>query len=195
MKCEYCGIEDTQTRIIESKYGTLCRKHYLQMYKHGKISRTIYDRNEIIFCEDHAELVLRDKEQNIVGNVLLDIEDVDRISKYKWHIKRSRNTNYAVYNEHGRTVFIHQIILDYYGDNDIDHEDHNGLNNCKGNLRIVSHALNLVNQHNEDNGVQQTPSGKYQARISIDGKTIYLGTFDTFQEAKQKRTEYEATLF
>ena len=37
MKCEYCGKSENETRIIKSKFGILCRKHYLQMYKHGKI--------------------------------------------------------------------------------------------------------------------------------------------------------------
>lgn len=165
------------------------------MYKHGRIDKTIYDRNEIIIYDDYAEIVLRNKEQHIIGKVAIDIEDINKVTKYKWHIKQSRNTNYAVYNKHGKSVFIHQIIMDYYGDNDIDHIDHDGLNNRKHNLRIVSHSLNLINQHNADNGVKKTPSGKFQAHITINDKTIYLGTFDTFQEAKQKRTEYEATLF
>lgn len=195
MNCEYCGVDDTTTKITKSKYGILCRKHYLQMYKYGEIKRTIYDRNEIIIHNDYAEVVLRDKKQNIVGSAEINIEDIDKVKDFKWHIKRSRNTDYAVYNNHGRSVFMHQIILDYYGDKDIDHIDNNGLNNRKNNLRIISHSLNLINQHNENNGVKKVPSGRYQAHIMVNGKDIYLGTFDTFAEAKQKRTDYEASLF
>lgn len=87
MNCEYCGVDNTETRIIKSKYGTLCRKHYLQMYKYGKIKRTIYDRNEIIIHDDYAEIVLRDKEQNIIGSAEIDIEDIDKVKDFKWHIK------------------------------------------------------------------------------------------------------------
>lgn len=195
MNCEYCGTNDTVTKIIKSKYGILCRKHYLQMYKYGEIKRTIYDRNEIIIHNDYAEIVLRDKEQNIVGSAEIDIEDIDKVKDFKWHIKKSRNTNYVVYNNHGRSVFMHQVVLDYYGDKDIDHIDNNGLNNRKNNLRIISHSLNLINQHNESNGVRKVPSGNYQAHIMVNGKDIYLGTFSTFAEAKQKRTDYEASLF
>lgn len=196
MKCSYCGISDKETRIINSKkYGILCRKHYLQMYKYGEIKRTIYDRNEIILHDDYAEIVLRDKEQNIVGSSIIDIEDIDKVKDLKWHIKKSRNTNYAVYNDKGHSVFMHQVILNYYGDKDIDHKNHNGLDNRKNNLRIVPHSINIMNQHNIDNGIKKVPSGKYQAHIAVDGKTIYLGTFDTFEEAKQKRIDYEANLF
>lgn len=95
MNCEYCGIDNTTTRIIKSKYGVLCRKHYLQMYK----------------------------------------------------------------------------------------------------IRIITHSLNIINQHKKSKGIKKTFSGKYQAHITIDNKTIYLGTFDTYEEAKQKRADFEANLF
>ena len=46
MKCEYCGKSENETKIIKSKFGILCKKHYLQMYRHGKIiDKTIYDDN------------------------------------------------------------------------------------------------------------------------------------------------------
>ena len=104
MNCEYCGIDDDATRIIKSKHGILCRKHYLQMYKCGEIKRTIYDRNDIILHEQYADVVLRDKEQNIVGYAQIDLDDIDKVKQYKWHIKISDNTCYAVYNNKGNTV-------------------------------------------------------------------------------------------
>lgn len=195
MNCEYCGIDDATTRIIKSKYGVLCRKHYLQMYKNGEIKRTIYDRNDIILHEQYANVLLRDKEQNIVGYAQIDLDDVDKVKQYKWHIKKSDNTCYAVYNDKGNTVFMHRIILEYDGDKDVDHIDNNGLNNRKTNLRIITHSLNIINQHKKSKGIKKTSSGKYQAHITIDNKTIYLGTFDTYEEAKQKRADFEANLF
>ena len=90
---------------------------------------------------------------------------------------------------------MHRVILEYKGDKDVDHIDNNGLNNRKTNLRIITHSLNIINQHRESKGTKKTPSGKYQSYITIDNKTIYLGTFDTYEEAKQKRTYFEANLF
>jgi AP2 domain. len=195
MKCEYCGITDNETRIINSKFGILCRKHYLQMYKHNKIEPTIYDRNEIIIHDDFAEIVIKDKQQNIIAYAQIDIEDVEKIKNLKWHIKKSRNTNYVAYNDKGRAVFLHRFILDYDGVDDVDHIDHNGLNNRKSNLRIISHSLNLMNQHNFNNGIKKTPSEKYSSNITINGKSKYLGTYDTFEEAKQARIKFEKTLY
>lgn len=165
------------------------------MYKYGEIKRTIYDANDIIVDNNIAQVVLRNKKQEIVGHALIDSEDVGIINNYKWHIKKSKNTDYAVCNIKGKSIFMHQMIMNYYGDKDIDHIDHNGLNNCKRNLRIISHSLNIMNQYNDNNGIWHTSSNKYQAHIMVNGKDIYLGTFDTFEEAKQKRIEYEATLF
>ena len=195
MNCEYCNISDSETKIIKSKFGILCRKHYLQMYKFGKIKRTIYDRNDIIYHGNYAEIVLRDKNAEICGYAEIDIEDIDKVKNLKWHIKNSRNTQYAVHNDHGHARFMHEVILEYDGDKEIDHIDHNGLNNRKSNLRIVTHSQNIMNQHNETNGVKQVPSGRYQAHITVNGKSVYLGTYDTFKEAKEARTNYEASLF
>jgi AP2 domain. len=165
------------------------------MYKHNKIEPTIYDRNEIIIHDDFAEIVIKDKQQNIIAYAQIDIEDVEKIKNLKWHIKKSRNTNYVAYNDKGRAVFLHRFILDYDGVDDVDHIDHNGLNNRKSNLRIISHSLNLMNQHNFNNGIKKTPSEKYSSNITINGKSKYLGTYDTFEEAKQARIKFEKTLY
>ena len=59
--CEFCGKSEEDTRIIKSKFGTLCRKHYLQMYKHGEIKRTIYDNNRYEFNDDEVKIYMYDK--------------------------------------------------------------------------------------------------------------------------------------
>ena len=57
------------------------------------------------------------------------------------------------------------------------------------------HSLNIMNQYNYDNGVKRVPSGNYQSTIMVDGKAIYLGTFKTFEEAKEARENYQNKLF
>lgn len=197
MNCEYCGVSDKNTRIIKSKkYGTLCRKHYLQKYRHGMFFETIYESNEIIKHELYAELILRDKRGNITGQAKIDIEDIEKVKNYKWHIKAGRNTQYATahINEKEK-ILLHRYILNYSGDLDIDHINHDGLDNRKSNLRIVSHSLNMSNQYRPNKGVRCVPSGRYQAIAMKDGKIVYLGTFPSFEEAFKARKEYEERLF
>lgn len=180
--CSVCNASDIETRIIKKDTSFYCRKHYLQLYKHGRVRRTIYDKNLIIHHEEFAQIELRNVYGEIVGYAAIDLDDVDRCSKYKWHIKRSRNTSYAIttINEKEK-IFLHRLILDYQGSMDVDHINLDGLDNRKSNLRIVSHSENIAN--NNKTGVKQVPSGKWQASICYKYKTIYIGTFETKEQA------------
>jgi hypothetical protein len=65
---------------------------------------------------------------------------------------------------------------------EIDHRDRNPDNNRLENLREVTHRQNCHNRKRENlsgfPGVSKKNS-RWQARITIDGKTKRLGTFDT----------------
>lgn len=72
----------------------------------------------------------------------------------------------------------------------IDHIDGNPLNNRIENLRDVSRAVNNQNQrkaqmHSKTRLLGASPhkSGKFDARISVNGKQQYLGIFTTAEEA------------
>jgi hypothetical protein len=71
----------------------------------------------------------------------------------------------------------------------IDHIDRNPLNNNVENLRLATQAQNQINSTKPKNnttgfkGVLATPSGKFQARLGYKGKKLYLGLFDTAEEA------------
>lgn len=196
MICKICGADESKTRIINSKkYGVLCRKHYLQMYRHGEVFRTIMDPNDIIPHEEdgYAEVVLRNKIGEVTGIVKIDLEDVDKVSQHKWHITKAPRTSYAATHIDGNTkLFLHRFVLDYYGVLDVDHINHDGMDDRKENLRIITHSANLTNQYRVDKGVKQVPSGRYQASIMQNGIPIYLGTFDTKEDALFARESYEA---
>ena len=190
--CDICGATENETRIIASaKYGTLCRKHYLRRYKNKNEDRSIYDANVFIEYDDYAEIVLFDKNCQECARAKIDLEDVEKCRVKKWHLKSSRNTNYVI--SHGE--FLHRFVLDYDGDMDVDHINHDGLDNRKSNLRVVSHAKNITNKDREDRGVKQVPSGNYQVAITKDGKTLYLGTFTDKELAKKTRRVAEEVFF
>ena len=72
----------------------------------------------------------------------------------------------------------------------IDHADGNKLNNKLSNLRLATPQENNRNTACQRNsklqvkGVRITPYGKYQARITVDKREVYLGTFDFLEEAR-----------
>jgi hypothetical protein len=72
----------------------------------------------------------------------------------------------------------------------IDHKDGNGLNNCIANLRIATHYQNMQNRRKSHKnssslmGVSEK-KGKYQSSIMTNRKRLYIGFFDTPEEAHQ----------
>lgn len=94
-----------------------------------------------------------------------------------------------------KTYLAHRLAwLFVYGkfpDNDIDHIDHNSVNNRISNLRDVSHTENMQNQvsahANGSTGLLGVSYRKdrntYKAIISLNGKQKVLGHFKTAPEA------------
>ena len=67
----------------------------------------------------------------------------------------------------------------------IDHININSLDNHISNLRCASKTLQILNRNKQAKGYYLKSSGRYQAQICIDYKTIRLGTYDTKEEAHQ----------
>lgn len=97
-------------------------------------------------------LTLRDPEHPESGCVTLklssghtiyyDLEDYDRISEYRWYIRVSRGVNYAFRKKtsQGKTflIFMHRQIMHCPNDMVVHHINHNGLDNRKSNLILVT---------------------------------------------------------
>jgi len=82
----------------------------------------------------------------------------------------------------------------------VDHIDHNRTNNRIENLRSVQNAQNCKNRSYKGGhgtialGVRRDKSGKYSARIGKNGKCYHIGTFETKEEALEKREKAEREL-
>lgn len=124
----------------------------------------------------------------------VDDEDFENISRYKWcahKASHSRNT-YAKRKiwVDGKSVDIrmHREITSCPKDMEVDHIDHNGLNNQKSNLRVCSLKDNRRNRRLQKNssskyiGVNKMGK-KFAAKIWSNNKTIFLGSFSTEVEA------------
>lgn len=129
---------------------------------------------------------------------LVDNEDFDWLMMFNWYAYKDGNTYYArtqirCLNGKQVTIYIHQLILDkmygYKEDGLVpDHEDRNGLNNQRYNLRRITHRLNLHNSKiqgiSKYRGVCWHKRGnKWQAQIRTKGVLAYLGSFDSEIEA------------
>lgn len=73
---------------------------------------------------------------------------------------------------------------------DIDHKDGNPANNRWDNLREATDSQNLANSKlakNNTSGAKgvwlEKATGRWNSYITVRGKRIYLGTYDTVAEA------------
>lgn len=125
---------------------------------------------------------------------IVDEEDSEKVSEYVWQARIGKNTIYAVTRKitDGITYFIrlHHLVLDIPpgGKTIVDHIDLNGRNCRKSNLRIASKSQNRMNTVKKRGqtpykGVALLPSGKFKATVRAYGKTEYLGTFHSAEEA------------
>lgn len=191
LKCEICGITE-ETKIITKVHGTfMCSKHKAQYYRHGKIidpsPMTTQDRNEIILHEDYAEIILRNKTNNITGTVLVDLEDVDRLSNYKWRLE----TGYAIFGKSKKNkISMHRFILNYYGELEVDHINRNKLDNRKDNLRIVPKIINMQNIKTDKKHLTQTNSGNWVVKIRRFGTIYRFGPYKNKEDALSVRNNF-----
>lgn len=122
---------------------------------------------------------------------IVDDEDFALVSRYKWHVRRTKNSNtvYASASKHvpGRrspvNIRMHRLITGAPKGMEVDHIDRNGLNNTRGNLRVCTSTENRRNSTSECGnsrfkGVSfDKTKGRFVASISVNNKTIHLGTY------------------
>ena len=131
---------------------------------------------------------------------LFDLEDFDKIKKYNWsetngHVISGCNGDFGQ-----RTVFLHQLILDFKYKN-TDHINKNAFDNRKNNLRECFHAENMKNKKlNKNNeigitGIRSTYNNKWKVDIGYDNTLVYLGIFDNILDAIMVRLYSELFLY
>jgi hypothetical protein len=122
---------------------------------------------------------------------IVDADDYDRLSKYKWRLSTNGHAFYAYRYASTRggkkkhRILMHHEIIDIPEGMVCDHMNHNGLNNRKPNLRSATSSQNNCNTRkgakttSRYRGVtQDARSNKWRARINANGREIYLGVFD-----------------
>lgn len=97
----------------------------------------------------------------------------------------------------GLKYFAHRIVWAFTHDDwppsELDHIDGNPLNNSISNLRVAERAQNLRNQGlrkcnvSGHKGVSWNKTyNKWQARIQVDKKQLWLGLYDSVDEAAEQ---------
>lgn len=201
LKCQICSDNTDVKRLHGIPY---CKRHYMQMIRHGKIfESTIYDRNKIIIENNNniARIIMKNTKQEIVGESIIDIEDIDKIKDLKWYLSFGYCITKGI-DKYGGTDIANVIFNDF--NNKYDHINHNRLDNRKINLRPVTtqqNAMNMGKKNTNTSGVtgvqcKKVVKGiKWIASITYNYEGIWLGSYDTFDEAVNARLKGEIKYF
>lgn len=128
---------------------------------------------------------------------LVDDCDFEWLNQWKWCASKSYCTFYAIRSDRypetkkAHTVLMRRLILNAPKGMDVDHRDHFGLNNQRGNLRLCTHRQNIHNSRANRNSKTSVYKGvsyckerkKWRACTEFQGKTIHLGRFSEQIEA------------
>ncbi len=133
---------------------------------------------------------------------LVDAQDYYQLVKYKWHAARGVNTFYAAANWRGKGVIMHRVIMAPPDHLVVDHIDHNGLNNCRTNLRLCTTSQNNRNC-SPKKGTSSRYKGvvwnkekkKWRAAITFNKKSQLLGDFENEIAAAKAYDKKAAKLF
>lgn len=127
---------------------------------------------------------------------IVDAEDYERLMQYKWYANKGARTWYAQRNQcipgsnKQISIPMHRFILNAPDDMLVDHINGNGLDNRKANLRLATYPQNSRNQSkrrgkytSKYKGVCLMEGKYWYAKIRVNGKQIYLGSYKTEIEA------------
>jgi hypothetical protein len=145
------------------------------------------------------------------GFAIVDDEDFEELIKYKWSRVKGPNTDYARQSG-GQKMMMHRYLLKPETNMQVDHINHNGLDNRRDNIRVCTRSENMknvrpygtskylgVNLHKakrlyiKKDGTEKTyVSKRWRASITVDGKTKHLGLFEKEIDAAKRYDEEAA---
>jgi hypothetical protein len=141
---------------------------------------------------------------------IVDAADFPVVSKWKWYAHVTRDVVHGraksryVYASRekaqgkgrGRRSMMHRELLDAKPDQQIDHDNHNTLDNRRSNLIRNTQSGNCHNRVKRPDCsskymgvVWHSGNGRYIAQIKVKQKNYHLGCFDDPEEAARVRDE------
>src|ERR1035437_2277071 len=136
----------------------------------------------------------------------VDDDMFDFLNQWKWIADYNKHTKsfYARRTDghKGKKITMHRLIMNTPVDMQVDHKNHDTLNNQRFNLRNCTPSQNMMNRTinvNNTSGytgiVWYGRYNKWLARISLNGKRILSGYFTNIEDAIKARKAKEKELF
>jgi hypothetical protein len=132
---------------------------------------------------------------------LVDDEDYERVSQYTWRAERRSNGVRAYTHIKWVKIYLHRFVLNIVDPSvEVDHENHDQLDNQKHNLKAVTHKQNSENKRSKRSntgvrGVRRLPSGNFAVYVNHNGWSHHFGTYGTIEEAERVAIAARQKLF
>ena len=164
----------------------LCENHRKIQRKYGYIPRTVKDKNVFTFKGGICEITLFNYLGSITAITVIDQDDYLCVKEQKWHLSQK---GYVLTNGIPRHL-THVIMGPIPIGLEIDHINHDTLDNRKTNLRIVNHYQNMANQQLRKSNTSgfkgvtwEKSSQKWVAQLRHKNKCLKLGRYRSKEEA------------
>lgn len=126
---------------------------------------------------------------------IVDDADFEMLAQWRWYTHSQGYACRKIYipeTQGSKTIYMHkQIMGEVPKGFEIDHVNGSKVDNRRENLRFATRAQNTANRpamKNNRLGVKgvgwRTHAKKFCAKIMVNGKSVWLGYFDTVEEAK-----------
>jgi hypothetical protein len=120
---------------------------------------------------------------------LVDDDDFVKFGHFKWYADVNTRGEFTAARAVGRRgaqkkIKLHNVILPPGPNEEVDHKDHDRLNDTKANLRICTRTQNVCNRRllrgkHSFKGVRRNADGRWEARIAVNNTRVNIGTFPT----------------
>ena len=182
IKCNYCGktIKLPPSRVKKHNFcSTKCYHFFCR-------------KTDKIFTEkEYAYILIKGQK------IIFDIEDIEKIKKYKWHLhyNKKRNRYDVCSNTLGshkdrKYIALSRFLMNCPKNMQIDHINHNTLDNRKCNLRICTNFENQLNKTNNTSGYVGVTWDKSRNKWYVFCKRKYIGRFNNIEDAIIARKNY-----
>ena len=156
-------------------------------------------KNEYFYENDYAVIVVNRK--GVAYHYMVDKEDINLLESYKGTLHRGTDdycyANLPTGKGQRKRIALHRMLMKPNVDMVVDHINRNTLDNRRENLRVITTGQNTQNIHGNkrsETGIRGVSRNKkwgkpWRARVRVNGKDKYLGSFDTLEEAERAAIE------
>jgi hypothetical protein len=132
---------------------------------------------------------------------IVDDDDYNELSKYKWQYTTFTGHEYARRAVNYTSQNMHRFIMNPPNGMEVDHINGNGLDNRRCNLRICTPTQNqwnsktpITNTSGYKCVIWEPKLNKWRVRIRKDGKRYTIGYYKNIEDAHKAQVEYSIKL-